>query len=1265
MDQSLCGVKTPIVAQSCFELVQQGPAAADTEYHIKRPSHNVIAFGVVIYATTLRFHRGVVSQVVVLHRVCTLKIIQKWKRAVSRPRLLRITLRRRTGTRVGCVRDLDLFLRMLTDPGRPTSSGKGKPSQNGSAQFPPPKTDKPRPHVCATCTRSFARLEHLKRHERSHTKEKPFECPECTRCFARRDLLLRHQQKLHMTNPTSSRPRAGRRESVSGASVSGNNRVRKNSVANNGAGSSGGVGANNVRPRANTISHIDLSSLGLMDMANPTVNRMNALGLGIGPSHPGAMTGHPNTMGFDYRGMSTAVGHHGNMGNLPRIDTQAVNSMDAGNSLRTAPAVAGFGGFDLDQLFSPGTTVNPAQLHFGGAAPSTTPNPMAPQMSPFANPPPTIDEHDDFGWMRNWSMQNITTGMDGSENAIEESSPSRMSSGDSPGDFSESMNNSNIGIPIHATASWPQHDLQQQQQQPLSAAPFQMDALGTGLQNLDASLGTTSPNSLMDPTPTAEHYFHQAMMQQNLQQQAQHHNMQQAQPEGMSAQQHIFPSSLSNISSNSPSLSSSSMNGSARQSSVTSVSTDSISDATRQALLSSLSQPSVFGGNHRKYSQPTISSPLSPSAARGSIQGPSLPSTTDIRRYVDAFIQFAHPHIPVTHIPTLNFDTLDFSSSIRGPGAHSNLAQNSIMGGGGCLILGMAAIGALYEYDHVASKELFDAAKKMISLYLEERRKADMSAAVNGNIAGEGIAQHTPLWLVQAMLLNVIYGHQCGDKTAADIASVHCAALVSLARAADLAQAPDASTPSTFDCHDHNGNGDVHMNDGMGNNDSQELDLHTQWLNWKTAEERKRTLFAIFIISSLLTTAYNQTPTIMNSEILLDLPCEEILWAAESAEAWQSLGGVAAAQQNAIPFADALSTLLTANLRQGNTTSASAYNSKNPLGALQAGDGLTEADLHPSTFGCLVLINALHNYIWETRSRHHGRQWTAQETESMFSHIEPALNAWQAAWKANEHHKLERPNPFGLGPLSADSIPLLDLAFVRLFVNLGRSKEAFWQRDFDAMADELARGAEIVQHADTKSGDSDGKSERRGSFAQRRASQALEQSTSRRERHLRKAAFYAADSLTIACSFNLTYADATAHELPIQSAMCFFDCGQVLAEWASTVQERIGRYLGVLGRDQIDLSGVPAIMLLEGEDVELLRKIESICESMEVKRFQQENLLAMDLQQLNPAAPMDAVHNNVNLSTCGFGSKILRIVAMMLEKAVVWPGKSLLSSYYC
>lgn len=56
---------------------------------------------------------------------------------------------------------------------------------------------KPRVFVCNTCTRAFARLEHLRRHERSHTKEKPFTCGVCQRKFSRRDLLLRHAQKLH------------------------------------------------------------------------------------------------------------------------------------------------------------------------------------------------------------------------------------------------------------------------------------------------------------------------------------------------------------------------------------------------------------------------------------------------------------------------------------------------------------------------------------------------------------------------------------------------------------------------------------------------------------------------------------------------------------------------------------------------------------------------------------------------------------------------------------------------------------------------------------------------------------------------------------------------------------------------------------------------------------------------------------------------------------------------------------------------------------
>lgn len=59
------------------------------------------------------------------------------------------------------------------------------------------KTKKDRPFICSICTRGFTRLEHLKRHEQSHTNEKPFLCTLCGKCFARKDLILRHQQNLH------------------------------------------------------------------------------------------------------------------------------------------------------------------------------------------------------------------------------------------------------------------------------------------------------------------------------------------------------------------------------------------------------------------------------------------------------------------------------------------------------------------------------------------------------------------------------------------------------------------------------------------------------------------------------------------------------------------------------------------------------------------------------------------------------------------------------------------------------------------------------------------------------------------------------------------------------------------------------------------------------------------------------------------------------------------------------------------------------------
>jgi len=944
-------------------------------------------------------------------------------------------------------------------------------------------------------------------------------------------------------------------------------------------------------------------------------------------------------MNFDFGGMPHQLPHSGNFHGLPKLNTQ-LHGGDMSNSLRTAPPTTDFGGFDADHLFNPHHTINPAALHANDVVP-------VPSNMPFGFDP-NLAQHmppgDDFSWMRDWNMQHMAGGHDNDPDVFEESSPSRISSGDSPAEFNDSLNNSHANLPIDF--QWP--PAEGPVQQPLSSPGFQADMLGSGFSHLGGMGETVSPSHLHPSASGGDAYFQQRMMhaagqshlhpnvqsQQHMHHlQQQHLQQQQAHMDNMQNQAaSVFGHPLSQFDSNSPSMSAASLNGSgmsARKGSMTTMSADSITESTRQALLNTLSQPSVYGGHlYRKYSQPSVSSPLS-GGGRPALQstGPNLPSTADIRRYIEAFIQYAHPHLPVVHYASLSFDSIENTvNRASSPGV--NMGKENNVGGAKCLILSMAAIGALYEYDHPASKELFDAAKKMIALYLEDKRKNEMSSRRAG--AQSGPEALPPLWLVQAILLNVIYGHHCGDKLAAEVASQHISSLIGLMRAAKVTESMSADTDLSADAE---GGEDGHP---LARHPTQDAYLHAQWIKWKTKEERKRCFLAMYFVSSLLLIGYNQTPAIMNSEIHLCLPCEENLYNAESAQEWQNLGGLAAAQSQEIPFAHALNHLLSAGQRQSS--------GQQP-----------ESELKPSTYGCLILICALHNVIWETRNRQADTDCTAQQMEDMISNIAPALKAWQAAWKANERHCIERPNPFGLGPLAADCIPLLDLAFVRLYVDLGPTQEAFRERDFDRMANELASRTEALHFQnDTKSDDGKGTAKQNASSQPVQAS--MDDAIVRREKHLRRAAFYAADSLTVACQYNLTYADQSAHELPIQSAVGFLACVQVLSEWVSAVQERVGPQLGMLGRDAIDFSQMPAIALLEAEDLDLLHKMDDICHRLEQKRLAQENLLAVEMNNFNPSSTgINPGRNKVDLSRYGSAGKLTRVIAMMLEKAVIWP----------
>ncbi|KAF4119781.1 Fungal specific transcription factor domain [Geosmithia morbida] len=1112
-----------------------------------------------------------------------------------------------------------------------------------SNNFPPPKTDKPRPHVCATCQRSFARLEHLKRHERSHTKEKPFECPECARCFARRDLLLRHQQKLHQSSTPSARPR-NRRESTSGNPAQ--SRARKNSVAN--ATGTNGAASNTMRPRANTISHVDQSAMQMIAAASNNSNNSIAPprmpqghGHGHGHSRHPSLAGLP-LHGFDHTfgGMAAAMNaQRGGMHHGLKIETaqsNAVNDFSVGN-LRTAPPMAAFNpDFDLETLMfgtsMSSSTINPNALHYNDSPPSMA---MNNQASPFGNSlgdmPSSAPLDDNFDWLTGFE----NTMSFANENVVEESSPSAISTTSQSGISDVMLDGSNHRAPAGTSAMW-QPSVMGPPQMP---NPFALDLSGSVFPDLlngaplspqPASQKTTNDPYLSTPPPSMSSLSPSAVPGLKTQ------SMNQTLGFNAAAAGPDTPSSPSGGN-----------HGGASPSPVTT-----ITDATRTTIVNALSQSLPYGG--RRYSFTAQGSPQSPgyqTAGGPASQAAEVPSTQDLQRFVGAYLGFFHPHLPFLHVPTLTFDP---NSPLSG--------RTNGVGGSGCLIVSMAAIGALYENEHAQAQELFKMAKKMIFYYLEERRKADVrkadarrSSTAGGVLDHHGHngapPPHTPVWLVQAMLLNVVYGHNCGDKTAGDIASTHCAALVSLAQAAELLRPTEQQDT-------------VMVDDGMWSEIKTEQEEQQQWLKWKTAEERKRTLYAVFVMSSLLVSAYNHAPALTNSEIFLDLPSDEEFFSAESSSAFTAMGGDRAANHNRMSFHDALGELLRTNERQKRQQIQQQQKQHNlGLGGPEESEQLPQTDLKPSTFGCMILINALHNYIWETRQRHHNKVWTNEETEKMHRHIEPALRAWQAAWASNPKHSVERPNPFGLGPLSADCIPLLDLAYIRLFVNLSRSKEKFWQRDWDGMADELSRGTDMAQNSDhsDKANGADGADRSMPgppSFymnspmtetlsldpTQRDAGSSHSSEASRREIHLRKAAFFAADSLSMADRMGLVFSEQTVQKLPLQAVMCAFDCAQVLGEWVATLQDRVGSYLGVLGQDNVDYTQVPAILLLEEEDVKLLNKVEELLMSAETK-------MKLNMAGTNGSdASMSGGDGH-----SGLAARILRVTAYSLDKAAVWP----------
>ena len=154
-----------------------------------------------------------------------------------------------------------------------------------------------------------------------------------------------------------------------------------------------------------------------------------------------------------------------------------------------------------------------------------------------------------------------------------------------------------------------------------------------------------------------------------------------------------------------------------------------------------------------------------------------------------------------------------------------------------------------------------------------------------------------------------------------------------------------------------------------------------------------------------------QTSSLLPSDINLTLPCDEDIYSAPSPLAWKTLN----LSTTDMPlFSDAFNTLKHTQKSNTQTFSSGRF----------------------SMFGAFVLIAAINAEIHRQILQNEDN--CVENAAVLQEKFEPALKAWEFAWRSHPHACLSATNS-AFGPLSADSVPLLNLAYVRLFADTSRA----------------------------------------------------------------------------------------------------------------------------------------------------------------------------------------------------------------------------------
>jgi hypothetical protein len=433
-----------------------------------------------------------------------------------------------------------------------------------------------------------------------------------------------------------------------------------------------------------------------------------------------------------------------------------------------------------------------------------------------------------------------------------------------------------------------------------------------------------------------------------------------------------------------------------------------------------------------------------------------LPSRHALSRFIAGYITGFHEHYPFLHIPTLSVDSISLE-----------------------LFLSIAALGAKYCREPEKSLELFRVAK-VVALEHIRRRDASYTAVRSftsgadwGTIVTEIAGSYTTQ-LVQPG----------SDGPGRPIQTVQ-ALLILIALATWSERNPSArealSIRSVLDWLIHE--------DGLG---AENQNSDGTWRDWVRLETIKRTALIVFCFFNLHTIVFDIPPMNLSSEIVLNLPCSEREWKADSADTWIELRSSSKSEPS---FQDVFQSLF--NDRGTNTRNMPSF----------------------SSLGGYILIHAVIQHVWllQQAARLPPRQASTLSLEEVTS-VEKALKRWRHGWEQDRESSIDPLSPHG--PLSFTSTALLRMAYIRINIDTGSIRSlSTWD------ADRIARS--LVQSPPIQRSDK-----------------------------MTRAALHCAHGLSIPIKLGINFvAHTQVFFWSLQHALCSLECALLLAKWleATTV----------------------------------------------------------------------------------------------------------------